>query len=61
METPTRTESDSLGSFEAPPIATGAHAHHEKTSLREACLALGYLTGEEFDRLVRPEAMIRPG
>ena len=36
-------------------------AHHEKTSLREACLALGYLTGEEFDRLVRPEAMIRPG
>jgi fumarate hydratase class II len=36
-------------------------AHHEKTSLREACLTLGYLTGEEFDRLVRPEAMIRPG
>ena len=36
-------------------------AHHEKTSLREACLALGYLTGEEFDRLVRPEAMIGPG
>jgi len=42
--------------------ATVAHkAHHEKTSLREACLALGYLTGEEFDRLVRPESMIRPG
>ena len=36
-------------------------AHHEKTSLREACVALGYLTGEAFDRLVRPEAMIRPG
>ncbi len=42
--------------------ATVAHkAHHEKTSLREACLALGYLTGEAFDRLVRPETMIRPG
>jgi len=26
-------------------------------NLREACLKLGFLTGEEFDRLVRPEAM----
>jgi fumarate hydratase class II len=25
--------------------------------LRDACLKLGFLTGEEFDRLVRPEAM----
>jgi fumarate hydratase class II len=26
-------------------------------NLREACLKLGFLTGEEFDRLVRPKAM----
>ncbi len=26
-------------------------------NLREACLKLGFLTGEEFDRLLRPEAM----
>ena len=35
-------------------------AHHEKISLREACLKLGYLSGEEFDRLVRPEEMTHP-
>jgi len=32
----------------------------EHSSLREAALKLGYLTGEEFDRLVRPEKMTRP-
>jgi len=35
-------------------------AHHEKLSLREACLKLGYLSGEEFDRLVRPADMTHP-
>jgi fumarate hydratase class II len=35
-------------------------AHKEGKTLREACLELGYLSGEEFDRLVRPEAMVRP-
>jgi fumarate hydratase class II len=35
-------------------------AHHDGTTLRDAALALGYLTGEEFDRLVRPETMTRP-
>jgi fumarate hydratase class II len=34
-------------------------AHKEGTSLREAALALGYVTGEDFDRWVRPEAMVR--
>jgi fumarate hydratase class II len=29
--------------------------------LREEAVRLGYLTGEEFDRLVRPERMTRPG
>jgi fumarate hydratase class II len=35
-------------------------AHSESTTLREAAVALGLLTGEEFDRLVRPEEMIGP-
>ena len=33
-------------------------AHHENTTLRDAAVALGYLTGEEFDRLVRPDTMV---
>jgi fumarate hydratase, class II len=32
-------------------------AHHEGTTLRDAVIALGYLSGEEFDRFVRPETM----
>lgn len=35
-------------------------ALHDGTTLREACLALGYLTSEEFDDTVKPEKMIRP-
>jgi len=35
-------------------------AHHDKSTLRQAAVALGYLSGEEFDRAVRPEDMIRP-
>jgi fumarate hydratase class II len=35
-------------------------AHHDHSSLREACLKLGYLTGEEFDALVRAEEMTHP-
>jgi fumarate hydratase class II len=35
-------------------------AHHEKISLREAALKLGYLSGEDFDRLVRPGDMTHP-
>jgi len=35
-------------------------AHHEKTSLREAALKLGYLSGEDFDRLVKPGEMTHP-
>jgi fumarate hydratase class II len=33
-------------------------AHREGGTLREAALALGYVSGEDFDRWVRPEAMI---
>ena len=35
-------------------------AHHGGTTLRETALALGYLTAEEYDELVRPETMVRP-
>jgi fumarate hydratase, class II len=35
-------------------------AHHEHTSLRQATLKLGFLTGEEFDALVKPEDMTHP-
>ena len=33
-------------------------AHRDDLSLREAALALGYVSGEDFDRWVRPEAMV---
>jgi fumarate hydratase, class II len=35
-------------------------AHHEGTTLKEAALALGYLTEEEYDEAVRPERMVGP-
>jgi fumarate hydratase class II len=35
-------------------------AHHERLSLREAALKLGFLTEKEFDELVRPETMTHP-
>jgi fumarate hydratase class II len=35
-------------------------AHQEGKTLREACVELGFLTGEEFDALVKPEKMIGP-
>ena len=40
---------------------TAKKAHAEGKTLREACLELGFLSGEEFDALVRPEKMIGPG
>jgi fumarate hydratase class II len=36
-------------------------AHERGTTLREEAIRLGVVSGEEFDRLVRPEKMIRPG
>jgi len=35
-------------------------AHHSHLSLREAAINLGYVTGEEFDALVKPEDMTHP-
>ncbi|AKT37040.1 class II fumarate hydratase [Chondromyces crocatus] len=36
-------------------------AHTDRITLREAAIALGILSGEEFDAIVRPEDMIGPG
>jgi fumarate hydratase, class II len=47
-----------IGYDKAAEVAHTAHVEH--TSLREAALKLGYLSGEEFDRLVKPEEMTRP-
>ena len=35
-------------------------AHHEGTNLKEAAVALGLLTPEEFDQYLKPEEMIGP-
>jgi len=40
--------------------AIAKKAHKEGTTLKEAALALGYLTAEQFDQWVRPENMIHP-
>jgi fumarate hydratase class II len=34
------------------------HAHETGTTLREAAIALGLVSGEDFDRWVRPEQML---
>jgi fumarate hydratase, class II len=45
-----------IGYERAAAVATKAHA--EGTSLREAAIALGSVSAEEFDAIVRPETMI---
>ena len=47
-----------LGYDHAAQIAKAAHAHG--TTLREEAISLGFLSGEEFDALVRPENMLAP-
>ena len=44
-----------IGYYKAADIAQKAHA--EGTTLKEACLALGHLTAEEFDEVVVPAKM----
>jgi fumarate hydratase class II len=44
-----------IGYDKAAKIARAAHANG--TTLREEALRLGYVSGEQFDRLVRPERM----
>ena len=36
-------------------------AHHDGSTLKEAAVALGFVTAEEFDRWVRPSEMVHPG
>ena len=48
-----------IGYYKAAEIAN--KAHQEGTTLKEASLALGYLTEEEFDQWVRPEDMTGNG
>jgi fumarate hydratase class II len=47
-----------IGYDRAAEIAHKAQV--EGTTLKEACLALGYLSADEFDAIVRPETMVRP-
>jgi len=48
-----------IGYQRAAEIAKAAHA--AGTTLREEAIRLGYVSAAEFDRLVRPEKMVRPG
>ena len=45
-----------IGYERAAKVAHKAYA--EGTSLKDACLALGYLAAEEFDKVMRPEEMV---
>jgi fumarate hydratase class II len=47
-----------IGYDKAAKIAHEAHVNH--SSLRETAVKLGFLTGEEFDAVVKPEAMTHP-
>jgi len=47
-----------IGYDKAAAVAKAAHANG--TTLREEAMRLGYVSGAEFDRLVRPEKMTRP-
>jgi fumarate hydratase class II len=47
-----------IGYDKAAKIAHVAHKEHK--TLREAGIALGYVTGEDFDRWVQPESMTGP-
>jgi fumarate hydratase class II len=47
-----------IGYDNAAKVAKTAHANG--TTLREEAMRLGLVTGEEFDRLVRPEQMVHP-
>ena len=47
-----------IGYDKAAKIAK--HAHQKKISLREAAVELGFLSGEDFDKFVKPEEMTHP-
>lgn len=35
-------------------------AYHDNSSLKDACLKLGYLSADEFDQFIKPESMTQP-
>jgi fumarate hydratase class II len=47
-----------IGYDNATKVAKAAHANG--TTLRDEAVKLGFVSGDEFDRLVRPEQMVRP-
>jgi fumarate hydratase, class II len=47
-----------IGYDKAAQVAKAAHANG--TTLRDEAMRLGYVSGPDFDRLVRPEKMTRP-
>jgi fumarate hydratase class II len=48
-----------IGYDNAAKVAKTAHAHG--TTLREEAVRLGFVSAEEFDRLVQPDKMTQPG
>ena len=48
-----------IGYDNAAKVAKSAHARG--TTLKEEAVRLGFVTPAEFDRLVRPDKMTRPG
>mgnify|MGYP000013096852 CR=1 FL=1 len=48
--------SPAIGYDNAAKIAK--HAHHSGQTLKEACVELGFLSAEEFDKIVKPEKMV---
>jgi len=48
-----------IGHDKAAQVAHEALDHG--TTLKETCAGLGYLTEEEFDNIMRPEEMVKPG
>ena len=48
-----------IGYDKAAKIAK--QAHHDGTTLKQAALALGYVTEEQFAEWIKPEQMTRPG
>jgi fumarate hydratase class II len=48
-----------IGYDNAAKVAKSAHARG--TTLKEEAVRLGFVSADEFDRLVKPEKMTRPG
>ena len=49
-----------ISSYHTDVAKCAKKAHKEGTTLKEATVALGFLTPEEFDEKVRPELMLYP-